>query len=155
MAIDLLVGSAMALLYPAAKHAAGKLADGILKNVADDAYEAAGGFLKWLKGKWSGSSKGRRALEDVEADPDDAILQQTLKARLKEAAETDPSFRTELEEKVNTSGAAVKVFISVKEMEDVTGLKVGSFESGRAEVRISGDKGKNITGATIDKFGAK
>ena len=153
MGIDMLVSSAIALLYPAAKRAAGQVADGFLADVADNAYETAGSFLKWLKGRWSGNPKGQRALEDVETDPDDAISRQTLKARLTEAAETDPAFRNELEQKLKESGPVVRVFISVKEMEDVTGLKVGTFESGTADVRISGDKAKNIVGAEIDEFG--
>ena len=153
MGIEALIGSAIALIYPAAKKAAGDIAEGFLADITDDAYGKAVKFVDWLKEKWSNNPKGARALEDVEADPDDEISRDTLKARLTQAAEADPEFRTELEEKVEESGPAVRVFISIKEMEDVTGLKVGTVQAGTADVRITGDKAKNVTGAVIDVVG--
>jgi hypothetical protein len=153
MGIELLVGSAMALLYPAAKKAAGKLAEGLIENLSDDVYDSAGKFLGWLKGRWSNSPKELRSLEDLEADPDDTIARDTLKARLTRVAGADPEFRRELESQVKAHGPAVNVLIAIKQMEDVTGLKVKSFESGTADIRIGGETGKNIVGAEIDKLG--
>ncbi|WP_411892550.1 hypothetical protein [Yoonia sp. SDW83-1] len=153
MGIDILVSNAIALLYPAAKKAAGQVAEGFLADFSDDAYAAAGRFLAWLKKKWSNNPKGQRAIEDLESDPEDEISRQALKARLAQAAEDDPDFRHELEQQIKASGAALSIFISVKDMEDITGLKVGEFKSGAAEVRIVGDKAKNVTGAEIDVLG--
>jgi hypothetical protein len=155
MGTELLVSSAMALLYPAAKRAAGQIAGGFLADASDNAHETAGKFLKWLKDRWAGSPKGRRAIEDVETDPDDAITRQTLKGRLAEAVETDPVFRRALQQQVEVSGPAIRVFISIEEMENVTGLKVGTFESGSADVRITGDRGKSITGVEIGTLGTR
>ncbi|MCP4331652.1 MAG: hypothetical protein GY785_03260 [Gammaproteobacteria bacterium] len=153
MGIEALIGSAIALIYPVAKKAAGDITEGFLADITDDAYGKAVKFVKWLKEKWSSNPKGTRALEDVESDPDDEISRETLKARLTQAAETDPDFRTELEQKVEESGPAVRVFIAIKEMEDVTGLKAGTIQAGAADVRITGDKAKNVTGAVIDVLG--
>lgn len=153
MGIETLVCSAIALLYPAAKKAAGQISEGFLADFSDDAYATAVEFVEWLKKKWSSNPKGQRAIEDVESDPEDAISRQALKARLAQAAEDDPDFRHELEQQIEASGVALRIFISVKDMEDVTGLKVGKFKSGAAEVRITGDKAKNVTGAEIDVLG--
>jgi hypothetical protein len=152
MGIDLLVGSAMALLYPAAKRAAGAIAEGFLADAADNAYASAGKFMNWLKGKWADDPKGTRALEDVVDDPDDEISRETLRQRLAKAAE-DPDFREQLEQQIEERGPAVDVFISIKEMEGVTGLDVGEFRSGQANVTLTGEKATDVIGAKINKLG--
>lgn len=153
MGIEVLVGSAMALLFPAAKRIAGKTGEQFLADVSEDAYEKAGQFLSWLKERWAGNRKGERAIEDLEADPDDRTYQQALKVRLTEAAESDSAFKEELEKHLAESGPAVNVFISLDEMEDVTGLKAKTVASGAVNVQIVGGKGKKIVGAEIDQLG--
>ncbi len=125
MGIEVLVGSAMALLYPAAKRIAGKIEDQFLADASEDAYEKASQFLSWLKERWAGNRKGERAIEDLEADPDDRTYQEALRARLTEAAVSDPAFRDDLQRQIAASAPAVNVFISLDEMERVTGLIVG------------------------------
>lgn len=96
----MLAASAVTLLTPFLKKAAEKGAEKLGESAAGTLFDKLKGSLK--------TPAGQEALSDLTKAPDDADAQAALRVQIRNAAEQDPQFASQLQELVSKTGAVTQ-----------------------------------------------
>jgi hypothetical protein len=128
-----------------------KGAEEFIKAAGKDAYEKAKMLLGTLKARWAGDKEASEQLARFEEKPE--RYRPVLEDILHEKLAQDNDLMTELNRLLQEMGPTLNVVMKMKEAEDVTGLEAKEMAGGRASVTQEIEKGKNVTGAKIDRIG--
>jgi hypothetical protein len=139
--------TALAILTPLAKDAGKEL----VKTVGEIGFEKAKDLLSWLKHRFSDDPAASKDLSRFEADPD--RFEPGLEATIKEKAEQDPQFATELKKRIDEVGPMITVFQQIKSGRNITGLDAEEIHSGKVGVSQIADEVDGITGVRTKRIG--
>jgi hypothetical protein len=82
-----------------------KAGEGAAKKIGEEAVDAGGKLLAWVRAKLSG--RGQEALDDLAAAPDSEDNQADLRKQLAKALEANPGLAEDLTGMLRTSGVNV------------------------------------------------
>jgi hypothetical protein len=142
-----LATAALAILVPFAKDAGKELAKTVGQIGVDKAKELAA----WLKQRLAGDPVAAKDLSRFEADPDK--FEAGLESTIKEKAEQDVAFATELKRRLDEIGPMIIVFQDIKKGKNVTGVDADEIRSGRIAVTQKADDVEGLTGVEAKNVG--
>jgi hypothetical protein len=128
-----------------------KGAEEFASKVGDAAFNKVSALLSLIKKRWSGDPVATADLTRFEKNPE--VYQAALKQTLLEKLTEDKDLASQVSQLLQEMGPSLEVIQKMEEGEDVTGLEAGELHSGTAKVSQDLKKGKNVTGAKIDRIG--
>jgi hypothetical protein len=142
-----LATTALTILVPFAKDAGKDLVKAVGQIGVDKAKELAA----WLKGRFAGDPVAAKDLSRFEGDPDK--FEAGLESTIKEKAEQDPAFATELKNRLDAIGPTIAVFQEIKKGRNIKGLTAGEIRSGRVSVTQKADDVDGMTAVDVKTVG--
>lgn len=143
--------AAVTLLVPYVKEAAKEFAG----EAGKTALQKVGTLFTMLKQRLGGDAAASDTLTRFEQSPE--RYQPFLEDVLKERLEKDEAFRTEAARmlaEIKASAPELAIVQKLDEGEGITGVEAGELASGRVTVDQTIGKGKDVTGARIDRIGS-
>jgi len=142
-----LATAALTILTPFVKDASKEL----VKAVSQIGVDKAKDLVAWLKHRFADDPAAAKDLSRFEADPDK--FEAGLESTIKEKAEQDPTFATELERRVDEIGPMIVVFQDIKKGKNIKAVDADEIRSGRVSVTQRADDVEEMTGVVAKKIG--
>ena len=117
----------------------------------DAAFEKAKALMETLKKRWSGDPEAAQTVERFEQKPE--RYEPVMKDILEEKLTADPALAQDVKTQIDAMGPELAIIQRLKDVDTVTGLDVREMNRGKASVTQDIERGRNITGAKIDKLG--
>jgi hypothetical protein len=142
-----IAAAAVTILTPYVKDAGGEL----VKTVGEVSLAKAKDLLAWMKNRFAGDPVAVNDLSRFQADP--ATFGPSLHATIKQKAQSDSAFATELHQRIDEIGPDLVVFQRFTEGKNVVGIDADTIHSGKAAVTQEADKVDNMTGIRAKTIG--
>jgi hypothetical protein len=109
-----------------------EIGHGALDKIGEDAIDAGGKLINWLRNKLSGN--GQEALKDLATHPNDSDTQATLRVQIKKTLEANPTLANELSHLLQQTGA---IDASTMTVTAGDGAKVAQIKGSNKATNIS------------------
>jgi hypothetical protein len=139
------------LLVGALLRVAGKVGDGVLSAIEDQAKAAANGIVAKVRAWWSGDKIASDELERFQREPD--IYRPVVEARLVNKLTAEPDKQREFEALLTGLGPQVEVFQTIATANGVTGARIEELIRGNVHVEQRIGSAENVVGVEIKRQG--
>jgi len=130
---------------------AAKTAKEFVQLIGETGYEKAKNLFNKLRDRWKNDPASSTILENFEEQPEQ--FKPALQAIISKKLSDDQEFENEISTIIEEIGPVIEIIQKLEEAENVTGLKAGEVKRGTISISQEIGKGKNITGANIDRIG--
>jgi hypothetical protein len=139
--------AALTILTPFAKDTGKEL----VKTVGEIGAGKAKDLFTWLKERFAGDPAAAKDVSRFAAEPDK--FEPSLESTIKEKAEQDPEFASQLKKRIDEIGPQIKVFMEIKNARNVIGVDADKIRSGNVEVTQKAEEADGMIGVRARELG--